>query len=30
MDAQFFFGLALIVCVFLLCFWFKKENKGKD
>jgi hypothetical protein len=30
MDAHFFFGLALIVFGFLLCFWFRKDNKGKD
>jgi len=29
MDAHFFFGLALIVVSFLLCFWFRKGNKGK-
>jgi hypothetical protein len=29
MDAHFFFGLALIVATFLLCYWFRKENKGK-
>jgi hypothetical protein len=30
MDTHFFFGMALIVFAFLLCFWFKKENKGRD
>jgi hypothetical protein len=30
MDAHFFFGLALILFTFFLCFWFKNGNKGKD
>jgi len=29
-DTQFFFGLALVVCVFVLCFLFKKENMKRD
>jgi hypothetical protein len=30
MDTHFFFGLTVVLFVFLLCFWFRKENKGGD
>ena len=30
MDAQFFFGLALIAFTFFLCFWFRKTKKDKE
>jgi len=29
MDAHFYFGLALILFVFFLCFRFRKENQKK-
>jgi len=29
MDLDFFLKLSLIVLVFLLCFWFRKENMRK-
>jgi len=29
MDAHFYFGLALILFVFFLCFRFRKENRKK-
>ena len=29
MDAHFIFGLALIGFAFVLCFWFRKDNKSK-
>ncbi len=30
MDIDFFLKLALILFVFFLCFWFRKENKNED
>jgi hypothetical protein len=29
MDLDFFLRLSLIILVFLLCFWFRKENMRK-
>jgi len=29
MDLNFFLRLSLIVLVFLVCFWFRKENMRK-
>jgi hypothetical protein len=29
MDLDFFLRLTLIILVFLLCFWFRKENMRK-
>jgi hypothetical protein len=29
MDLNFFLRLSLIILVFLLCFWFRKENMRK-
>jgi len=29
MNAHFYIGLALILFVFFLCFWFRKENQKK-
>jgi hypothetical protein len=30
MDSHFFLGLALVLFAFLLCFWFKKGDKGQE
>ena len=29
MDLDFFLKLSLIILVFLICFWFRKENMKK-
>jgi hypothetical protein len=30
MDADFYLRLALILLVFLLCFWFRRGNRTRE